>query len=215
VIGEHLSQDPILAPLVAARPGLRVPGGWDGFELAVRAILGQQITVPAATGLAGKLVRAYGTLLPADLAGACEGLTHVFPAPERLAGADLAALGMPRTRALALSSLAAAVAADPAIFGPSRGLEEAIAKLKSLAGIGEWTAQYIAMRALRQPDAFPVNDLVLLRSAGRGRPLTAAVLRKRAEQWRPWRAYAALLLWRDSADLSRAADPPERIAAGR
>src|SRR5690606_21470484 len=151
-IGAHLAQDPALAPLVAARPGLRVPGAWDGFELAVRAVLGQQITVAAATGLAGKLVRAHGEPLP-DATCTTPGLTHVFPAPARLAGADFAALGLPRARAAALSSLAAAAAADPLLFGPRASLEDAVARLRSLAGIGEWTAQYIAMRELREPDA--------------------------------------------------------------
>ncbi|HEY3888774.1 MAG TPA: AlkA N-terminal domain-containing protein [Caulobacteraceae bacterium] len=192
-IGAHLSQDPALAPLVGARPGLRVPGAWDGFELAVRAILGQQITVTAATALAGKLVSAHGQPLPAPI----EGLTHTFPTPQVLAGADIAALGMPRSRAAALSSLAAAVAADPAIFGPSRSLEAAVAQLKSLTGIGEWTAQYIAMRELREPDAFPAADIGLMRALAdeTGRRPTPAELLARAERWRPWRAYAALHLW--------------------
>lgn len=195
-IGAHLSRDPLLAPRVAARPGLRVPGAWDGFELAVRAILGQQITVAAATKLAGKLVSAYGEKI-ADPAALDLGLTHVFPTPQQLAAVDLAALAMPRARRTALAALAAAVAADPQIFGPRRSLEEAIRQLRSLAGIGEWTAQYIAMRELREPDAFPAADIGLLRamSAGSGvRPSPAALL-AHAEQWRPWRAYAALHLW--------------------
>src|SRR6201999_3697578 len=96
-IGQHLAKDPALAPLVARRPGLRVPGAWDGFELAIRAILGQQITVVAARGLAGKLVAAHGQPLPEALAS--EGLTHIFPTPQQLVGADFAALGMPRSRA--------------------------------------------------------------------------------------------------------------------
>ena len=132
-IGADLSQDPLLAPLVAARPGLRVPGAWDGFELAVRAILGQQITVSAATRLVGKLVASYGESV-ADPAALDLGLTQVFPTPRQLAGADLAAIGMPQARRTALSSLAAAVVADPLIFGPRRSLEEAIAQLRSLAG---------------------------------------------------------------------------------
>ena len=193
-ISTHLSQDPVLAPLVALRPGLRVPGAWDGFELAVRAILGQQITVTAATALAGKLVRAYGQPLPAPT----ERLTHTFPTPQSLGGVDIAALGMPRSRGLALSSLAAAVAADPAIFGPSRSLEEAVAQLKGLTGIGEWTAQYAAlMRELREPDAFPAADIGLMRALAdeTGRRPSPAELLARAERWRPWRAYAALHLW--------------------
>jgi AraC family transcriptional regulator of adaptative response / DNA-3-methyladenine glycosylase II len=194
-IGEHLSGDATLAPLVAARPGLRVPGAWDGFELAVRAVLGQQITVTAATGLAGRIVRDYGEPVPEALAR--EGLTHVFPSAQRLAAEDLSTLPMPRTRSAALSSLAAAVSADPQIFGPKRGLDEAIGQLKALSGIGEWTAQYIAMRELREPDAFPAADIGLMRAlAGPdGRRPTPAELQARAEAWRPWRAYAALHLW--------------------
>jgi AraC family transcriptional regulator, regulatory protein of adaptative response / DNA-3-methyladenine glycosylase II len=202
-IGAHLAQDAALAPLVAARPGLRVPGAWDGFELAVRAVLGQQITVAAATGLAGRLVRAHGETLP-EAAGATPRLTHVFPTPARLAGQDLAALGMPRARASTLSSLTAAVAADPALFGPRASLDEAIARLRSLAGIGEWTAQYIAMRELREPDAFPAADIGLLRAmagADGERPTPAALL-ARAQRWRPWRAYAALHLWASEAKPS-------------
>ena len=189
----HLSQDPALAPLVAARPGLRVPGAWDGFELAVRAILGQQITVTAATALAGKLVRAHGQ----PLAEPAFGLTHTFPSPEVVAEADIAALGMPKSRALALTSLAAAVAADPKMFAPSRSLETAISQLRGLTGVGEWTAQYIAMRELREPDAFPAADIGLMRALAdeTGLRPSPAELNARAERWRPWRAYAALHLW--------------------
>ncbi len=195
-IGGHLSQDPVLAAMVAARPGLRVPGAWDGFELAVRAILGQQITVPAATRLAGKLAAAHGDTI-ADPVAQELGLTHVFPTPARLAAADLATIGMPNARRMALSSMAAAVVADPGIFGPRRGLDDAIAQLRSLPGIGEWTAQYIAMRELREPDAFPAADIGLMRAladADGVRPSPAALL-AHAERWRPWRAYAALHLW--------------------
>lgn len=203
-IGAHLSQDPIMAPLVAARPGLRVPGAWDGFELAVRAILGQQITVPGATKLAGRLVALHGGRI-ADSAAIELGLTHVFPTPQQMVRADLAALGMPKARRTALSSLAAAIAADPLIFGPRRSLEEAIAQLRSLPGIGEWTAQYIAMRELREPDAFPTADIGLLRAMSNGsgvRPSPAELL-AHAERWRPWRAYAALHLWASEPHISR------------
>jgi AraC family transcriptional regulator, regulatory protein of adaptative response / DNA-3-methyladenine glycosylase II len=195
-VGVHLALDPVLAPLVAARPGMRVPGAWDGFELAVRAIFGQQITVPAATRLLGRLVEAHGAPLPA-MVGNGEGLSHLFPSPLRLAKADLATLGMPNARATAVTSLARAISADPAIFSRSASLEETIAKLRSLPGIGEWTAQYIAMRELREPDAFPAADIGLMRamaSADGKRPSPAQLL-ARAEAWRPWRAYAALHLW--------------------
>jgi AraC family transcriptional regulator, regulatory protein of adaptative response / DNA-3-methyladenine glycosylase II len=196
IIEAHLSEDPLLAPLVAQRPGLRVPGAWDGFELAVRAMLGQQITVAGAINLAGRLVSAHGERLETTVP-ALTGLTHVFPRPEVIAAADLSAAGMPKARANSLSALAAAVATDPKIFGPRRTLEEAIGQLRKLAGIGEWTAQYIAMRELREPDAFPAADIGLLRALAdaNGRRPSAVELLARAERWRPWRAYAAQHLW--------------------
>ena len=164
----------------------------------------------AATGLAGKLVQAYG----APLALPVDGLTHVFPRPERLAEANLATLGMPGARARALSSLAAA-AADPAIFHPRRDLDEALAQLRTLAGIGEWTAQYIAMRQLREPDAFPAADIGLLRAmaGSEGKRPTPAQLLARAERWRPWRAYAALHLWASETPLASAETEHDREAA--
>ena len=208
VIAQRFRRDLLLGRLVKKYPGLRVPGAWDGFELAVRAILGQQVTVAAASTLAGQLAKKYGERLSVSDPG---GLTVVFPTPQVLARVRLT--GMPRVRARAIRSLAQAVVSGRVtLSGTEEGILESLLRIR---GIGEWTAQYIAMRALRQPDAFPVNDLVLLRSTGQGLPLTAAALRKRAEQWRPWRAYAALLLWRDSADLAHAADAPERIAARR
>jgi AraC family transcriptional regulator of adaptative response / DNA-3-methyladenine glycosylase II len=194
-IAVQLAKDPALAPLIAARPGLRVPGAWDGFESAVRAVLGQQVTVGAAVRLAGKLVARYGEPLvhPEPRAG----LTHVFPQAARLARADLSALGLPRSRAAALSAVAAAVVADPEIFAAGRSLDEAIAQLRSLPGIGEWTAHYIAMRQLREPDAFPAADIGLMRALANPQGLrpSARQLLARAEQWRPWRAYAAQHLW--------------------
>jgi AraC family transcriptional regulator of adaptative response / DNA-3-methyladenine glycosylase II len=214
MIGEHLSLDPVLAPLVAARPGLRVPGAWDGFELAVRAIFGQQITVPAATKLLGKLVQARGAPIPAAVRDV-EGLSHLFPSPARLASADIVALGMPNARAMAVTSLAQAIAADPAIFSRGASLEDAIAKLRSLPGIGEWTAQYIAMRELREPDAFPAADIGLMRAmaAADGRRPSPSQLLSRAERWRPWRAYAALHLWAASIQPLASGKIHERQAA--
>ena len=196
-IGTQLSLDPMLAPLVAGRPGLRVPGAWDGFELAIRAILGQQISVTAATALAGRIVAAYGEPLPDEMQRRVEGLTHVFPRPADLATVDLAGLGIPRTRAASLSSLAATILADPLALSTHRSLDAAITQLKTLPGIGEWTAQYIAMRELREPDAFPHGDIGLMRAMAdeNGHRPSAAALLARAEAWRPWRAYAALHLW--------------------
>ena len=197
LIGAHLSQDPALAPMVAARPGLRAPGAWDGFELAVRAILGQQITVTAARNLAAKLVEAYGEPVD-DPAAAALGLTRVFPTPERLVGQDIAlTLGMPRARGAAIEGLARTVAADPTIFTPRADLESAIAALKALPGVGEWTAQYIALRELREPDAFPQADIGLMRAMAdeTGQRPTPDELLARSQAWKPWRAYAAQHLW--------------------
>jgi AraC family transcriptional regulator, regulatory protein of adaptative response / DNA-3-methyladenine glycosylase II len=195
-VNAQLGEDPILAPLVAARPGLRVPGAWDGFELAVRAVLGQQITVAAGVGLVGKLVTRCGAALARSSLNT-EGLTHVFPRPEQVASVDLTALGMPRMRAATLASLAAAVVADPHVLGAGRTLTECVAQLRALPGIGEWTAQYIAMRELREPDAFPAGDIGLLRALtdSAGKRLTSGELLAMAERWRPWRAYAAQHLW--------------------
>lgn len=204
-IGRNLAEDTAIAELVARNAGLRVPGAWDGFELAVRAILGQQITVSAATALAGKLVRAWGV----PVTGAPGGLTHVFPEPARIAALEAreiaSTLGMPLARGAAIQGLAAAVAADPGLFAPARNLEEAVTRLKELPGIGEWTAQYIAMREMREPDAFPHSDIGLLRAFATeaGERPTPAVLLKRAERWRPWRAYAALHLWRLEPEAER------------
>jgi AraC family transcriptional regulator of adaptative response / DNA-3-methyladenine glycosylase II len=195
-IGAHLARDPRLAPLVAARPGLRAPGGWDGFELAVRAILGQQVTVVAARKLAGVLVQHYGEKVP-EAASGHAALTTAFPSPARLARFDLAALGMPGARRQALLTLAKTAAADPLLFRPSGTIEDAIARLRAIPGIGEWTAHYIALRALRETDAFPASDIGLLRGAAviDGARPTPAQLLARAEAWRPWRAYAAQHLW--------------------
>jgi AraC family transcriptional regulator of adaptative response / DNA-3-methyladenine glycosylase II len=195
-IAAHLAQDPTLAPLVKARPGLRVPGAWDGFELAVRAVLGQQITVIGAIRLAARLVRAHGE----PLARPCGSITHLFPEPGTLAKADLTAMGMPRSRAGTLGVLAAAVVADRHFFDANRNLGEAIAQLRSVPGVGEWTAQYIALRQLREPDAFPAGDVGLIRAlaAREGARRSSAQLLARAQVWRPWRAYAAQHLWSSS-----------------
>jgi AraC family transcriptional regulator of adaptative response / DNA-3-methyladenine glycosylase II len=195
-IAAHLAQDPTLAPLVKARPGLRVPGAWDGFELAVRAVLGQQITVAGAVRLAARLVKIYGTPL-SEPSGS---ITHAFPSAARLARADLAAIGMPRSRADTLSALAAAVVADQHFFDAHRNLEEAVAQLRRVPGVGDWTAQYIALRQLREPDAFLAGDVGLSRALARreGRPRSSAQLLARANSWRPWRAYAAQHLWSSS-----------------
>jgi AraC family transcriptional regulator of adaptative response / DNA-3-methyladenine glycosylase II len=214
VIGAHLAEDEMLAPLVAARPGLRVPGAWDGFELAIRAILGQQITVSAARGLAAKLADAFGTPLEDARANAA-GLSRVFPDATRIAQANLSMLGMPRARIQALQSLAQAHVDDPALFSIRRDLDAAIEQLCALRGIGEWTAQYIAMRELRESDAFPVGDVALLRALANltGTRVTPQEMLKQAERWRPWRAYAALHLWASLAGTPVQA--PKIPATGR
>ena len=193
----HLANDPLLARLIAERPGLRVPGAWDGLELAFRAVLGQQITVVAAIRLAGKLLAQYGVPLRSKLPG----LTHVFPEAGVLATADLAALGMPKSRGRTLSGVAQALLDDPLLFEPGR--EGGVVRLLALHGIGEWTAQYIALRQLRDMDGFPHGDVGLLRALEvlEGVRPAARELADRAEAWRPFRGYAAQVLW---TSLSRA-----------
>lgn len=203
-IGAHLAEDPMLAPLVAARPGLRVPGAWDGFELAVRAVLGQQITVRAAVQLAARLVEAHGEPLAKQVGGG-DGLTHVFPSPARLAALSPADLPMPGARASALIALASTAAVHPQLVRAGGAFGDVVARLQRIKGIGPWTAQYIAMRELREPDAFPHGDVALGRALMmlEGRPFTVAERLARAERWRPWRAYAAQHLWTAVMPASR------------
>jgi len=206
-IGRDLSSDPLLAPLLRAHPGLRVPGAWDGFETAVRAVLGQQVSVRGATTLAGRLVLALGEPIPTRE----EGLTHLFPAPTALAGADLSRFGLPRARAACLVALGRAVASGSLALDSAASLDDAVTRLEVLPGVGPWTAQYIAMRAFAEPDAFPAGDLGLKRATGLGE----ARLLKRAEAWRPWRAYATMVLWRRHADLVRVPKATQRKRRSR
>ncbi len=193
-IHAHLNQDPQLATLITRRPGLRVAGSVDGFEQAVRAILGQQISVTAARNLGGRLAARWGTPLP-DAEG--EELRYVFPTPAMLADAEVASLGMPGKRGQAVATLGARVAAEPDLLEREATLEASITKLIALPGLGPWTAHYIAMRVLREPDALPASDIGLLRALtdAHGQRPTAAQFIARAEGWRPWRAYAAQHLW--------------------
>jgi AraC family transcriptional regulator, regulatory protein of adaptative response / DNA-3-methyladenine glycosylase II len=195
-IDEHLSNDSHLAPFIAKRPGLRAPGGWDGFELAIRAILGQQVTVVAARRLAGQLVALHGKRVPESLGGHPD-LTHTFPTAKRVASVESIRLGMPAARIRTLKAMAAAAVSDPNLFRPLGTIEEAIARLRTIPGIGEWTAQYISLRAIRETDSFPASDIGLLRGIATidGAPSTPTDLLQRAETWRPWRAYAAQHLW--------------------
>ena len=173
------------------RAGIRVPGAFDGFELTVRAVLGQQITVAGATTLAGRLVERYGRRVDAH-----SDLPSVFPAPEVLADADLEGLGMPRLRGRAVQQLAAEVAAGRLDLSPVADPDEVFAGLCAVPGIGPWTATYVCMRALGHPDAFPEGDLGLRKAVtAQGKPVTDRHLLAMAESWRPWRAYAAMALW--------------------
>ena len=172
-IDTALSEDPVLEPLVRAMPGLRLPGAIDGFELAVRAVLGQQVSVRAARTFAGRIAEASGTPLERPV----DAVTHLFPTPEQLAESSLGSLGLTKTRSEA-------------------NREGTVARLLAVPGIGPWTVAYVSMRALRDPDAFPVGDLgVRLGFEALGLPSEPAAMRRRAERWRPWRAYAVMHLW--------------------
>jgi AraC family transcriptional regulator, regulatory protein of adaptative response / DNA-3-methyladenine glycosylase II len=181
-----------LGPLAAKHPGLRVPGTFDGFELAVRAIVGQQVSVRGARTVLGRLARGFGAPLPH---GDRE-VTQLFPTAESLAMVPVAALagiGLTGARARAIIALAAAMAGGDLVLDPEGDVDATIARLQGLPGIGAWTAQYIAMRALRWPDAFLAGDLIVRRELGVARPAQAL---ERAREWKPWRAYAVMHLWR-------------------
>ncbi len=198
-VASVLSRDKLLKSLIRKQPGIRVPGVWDGFELTVRAILGQQVSVAAATTLSGRLAKRYGEKINVAVPGIEDGLAPhlIFPRAEKLLRARLGDLGIIRSRADTIRRVAKATAAGEINFDPAQGVDEFCRSLVAIKGIGEWTAQYIAMRALKDPDAFPHSDLGLLRAfdaPGRER-MKPAELKARAEAWRPWRAYAALLLW--------------------
>ncbi len=185
-----LAQDPLLAGSVQRLPGLRVAGAFDGFELAVRAVLGQQVSVKAATTLAGRWAQKFG----ADIDTPFPQLHRLSPSAQRMAEAqanDIGALGVVSTRARCLIALAQAVMQRRVVLAYAANVENQIEALECLPGVGPWTAQYIAMRALHWPDAFPAGDLMLLRAAKVGRK----ELQARAEAWRPWRAYATHYLW--------------------
>ena len=198
-IAAQLSGDPLLRELLKQHPGIRMPGAWDGFELAVRAILGQQISVPAATTIAGRLASMHGS--PSVVRGT---LNRLFPTAMELANAPIERAGVIAARAGAIRALARRVADKAISFGPFVNQDEMVPALRAVPGIGEWTASYIAMRALGEPDAFPSGDLVLRRMAG---VVSPGQLDFRAESWRPWRAYAVILLWQGATDRSATSRP--------
>lgn len=191
-VAGRLGSDPQLARLVRAFPGLRLPGAWNGFEIAVRAILGQQVSVKSATTLLGRVLKVYGDPLET---GDPE-LFRLFPSPERLACAPLEEHGVIPRRSGAIRFLAQEVAQGRLSFQSRAGLDDTISRLTALLGVGPWTAHYIAMRACGEADAFPSGDLILRRAAAPGNsPVTERELLRKAEAWRPWRAYAAVYLW--------------------
>jgi AraC family transcriptional regulator, regulatory protein of adaptative response / DNA-3-methyladenine glycosylase II len=200
-IAQTLSTDPALAKRIEAAPGLRVPGCWNGFELTVRAILGQQISVKGATTLAGRLAKTYGEALSAG-----GNITHVFPIPQALSEANFAGVGLTSKRAETVRALARAVCSGRISFEAVADSAEFLDRLCEIPGIGKWTAQYVAMRALGEPDAFPSSDLGLLHALDLD---SSRELELRAESWRPWRAYAAMHLW-NMAGPRRSSTAPHR-----
>ena len=196
-VESDLADDPALATLMKGRRGTAVPGTVDGFELAVRAILGQQVSVAGARTLAGRLVARFGTDLPERGVALSGGRANrVFPAPERLAEADVAAIGMPRARADAIRAVARAVAAGEIDLSSAADPEVVSEQLIALPGVGPWTASYVTMRAQRDPDAFLAADLGVRKAmASLGVEDERRAIEARAERWRPWRAYALQHLW--------------------
>jgi AraC family transcriptional regulator of adaptative response / DNA-3-methyladenine glycosylase II len=202
----YLSPDPILGPLLRCRPGLRAPGAWDPFETGVRAIVGQQVSVAGASTLTARIVARHGTPVPGLRA---LGLTHRFPSPAALAGADLDGLGLTSSRAAAVNAFARAVSDDAVRLDRGSRLDELLASITAVPGLGPWTAQYLALR-LGEPDAFPATDLGIRRSLTRavGRPLASREAERLSAPWSPWRAHAAVHLWLGD-------QPPQRTAAAR
>jgi AraC family transcriptional regulator, regulatory protein of adaptative response / DNA-3-methyladenine glycosylase II len=190
-----LGEDPIIGPLLRARPGVRAPGTWDPFETGVRAIIGQQVTITAASTIAGRLVQRLGQ----PVAGLAElGLTHTFPSPDTLAAADLSGLGIPRARERAIRSFAYAVAEDTIRLDRSVSLERLVSSITAIDGLGPWTAHYLALR-LGERDAYPTTDLGLQRALGRHMGRSVKSPDALADRWRPWRALAATHLWFDDS----------------
>ena len=201
-IAQTLSASPLLAPIMARYPGLRLPGGWDGFEVAVRAVLGQQVSVAAARTLASRIVQRYGVVIESPSGTRLE---RLFPGPAQLADADLGQMGITQARIDTIKGIARALVEGRVDFALEQPLPTFIERWVQLPGIGPWTAHYIAMRVLKHPDAFPAADLILRREANpHGAPLTTQALQSLAESWRPWRAYSVMYLWRAATDSAAA-----------
>jgi AraC family transcriptional regulator of adaptative response / DNA-3-methyladenine glycosylase II len=191
-IDAALSDDPRLRPLVAGRPGLRVPGAIDGFEIVVRAVIGQQISVVAARTITGRIAERFGQRLPVAVGG----LRVAFPRPEAIAAAAFDGFGMPAARGKTLVAVAQAICDGRLDLSPGVDGDATREALLSIPGIGPWTAAYVAMRALGDPDALPASDLGLRRALGGGAGLASAVaVEQAARRWKPWRAYAVVHLW--------------------
>ncbi len=197
-IAKALKTDPVLVERLEAAPGLRVPGCWNGFELAVRAIAGEQDTDPTATTMLGRMVRMFGRQI-----SGVEGLTGIFPEPETLAASDLTRAGLSRERASMIRAIARAICAGQLSFDAVTESGPFLARLSEISGIDKSTAQYVAMRALGEPDAFPVENIDLLQIFS----ADCKSLARRSEAWRPWRAYATMYLWNDGSE--------PRVYAGR
>jgi AraC family transcriptional regulator of adaptative response / DNA-3-methyladenine glycosylase II len=203
IVASHLAQHELLARAIAQRPGLRVPGAFDGFELAVRAILGQQVTVKAATTIAGRFAAAFGDACDTPIAE----LTRLSPTSRRIAQLsipDIASLGIIQTRARSIISIAQEMKSGWLRLETGALPDPVIAQLVALPGIGPWTAHYVAMRALRWSDAFPKEDIAVRNALGR---VSAARAEELSQPWRPWRSYATLHLWFDASERESAREP--------
>jgi AraC family transcriptional regulator of adaptative response / DNA-3-methyladenine glycosylase II len=210
-IAAVLAMDPILRPLVEERPALRIPGEWSPFECAVRAILGERVTVTTGRAWIGRLVKRIGT----PIATGVEGLTHLFPSPLAILERVNEDLSLPKSRLATLRSLAQAVHEGNVDF--TAHTDEVMRALTAVPGVGHWAAQYLALRALGEPDAFPADDLVLRRTiSGDERHSASQDVEARAETWRPWRGYAVMHLWEAAvpAKNARSRDRSPRAPAG-
>ncbi|HEX7917170.1 DNA-3-methyladenine glycosylase [Rudaea sp.] len=194
-INAHLGRRRHLKACIAKHPGQRLPGGWDGFEIAIRAVLGQQVTVAAARTLTERVVRKFGHQVDTPQSGK----VHLFPTPAALAEAELGGLGITGARIATLHAIAAAARDGRVDFRRERPLAEFVSMWTALPGIGDWTAYYLAMRGLAQADAFPAGDIVLRKAVARdGKPVATKALEEMSQAWRPYRAYAVLHLWRST-----------------